>query len=642
MNRITNKILVLLFFILSPSFAQNVEITNSIVVGGVTSNSARFWVRTSIPSPVNIELSESSSFSNSIFGNEVVTTTEKGNAGIIEAASLKANTIYFYRAVSGTDVIDNIERSFSTFPEPGAKSNFSFAFGSCQQSGPFLPSQAEELSVFDEIVNHDINFFLQLGDWGYPDTTDFAPLNNNFFAANYELVQQSYWNKFNKDYPMDKLLRKVPIDYVYDDHDYMNNNSSALTSSFYIPFKPNPISDNFVALEILNPDGARENSIRGYKENLPGYQLENESRGIYHKFSYGNVDVFALDLRAQKSPALSAFRIDETTNNWIFDPPEGHTIIGRDNSVGEGESQLSWFLRSLKNSTADWKFIMSSMPFNIGQAKALSTGLALQNLVVPIEGAPEGSTAIAASFELADSWSGFPQDTEEILNFIKDNNIENVIVLSGDSHNSAIDDGTNAGLPEIMAGNLDITNSKTVTLFESFGIKIWNKGGHGISTNEFNDAFGKATIFEDDSVKLSLIDEFGTLFAEHTIVNENITSVSDNIIYNNIYLSQNYPNPFNPSTTINYSIPSSSVIANGVKQSTEITSITSFPRNDIVNVTLKVYDILGKEVATLVNKKQKSGNYEVEFEGKDLSSGIYFYRLRAGDFIQSKKMILLR
>jgi len=99
----------------------------------------------------------------------------------------------------------------------------------------------------------------------------------------------------------------------------------------------------------------------------------------------------------------------------------------------------------------------------------------------------------------------------------------------------------------------------------------------------------------------------------------------DNQISSNYSISQNYPNPFNPSTTIKYSIP---------KQS---------------NITLKVFDVLGSEVATLVNKKQPQGNYEVEFDastssatGHDLSSGIYFYRLQANDYIETKKMILLR
>lgn len=83
-------------------------------------------------------------------------------------------------------------------------------------------------------------------------------------------------------------------------------------------------------------------------------------------------------------------------------------------------------------------------------------------------------------------------------------------------------------------------------------------------------------------------------------------------------LGQNYPNPFNPKTIIRYSIS----------------------ENNFVN--LKVYDILGNEVSELVNKKQTAGNYQIEFNGESLSSGIYFYRLTSGEFVETKRMILLK
>ncbi len=88
-------------------------------------------------------------------------------------------------------------------------------------------------------------------------------------------------------------------------------------------------------------------------------------------------------------------------------------------------------------------------------------------------------------------------------------------------------------------------------------------------------------------------------------------------------LDQNYPNPFNPSTKIKYSIPSN-------------------PQNEMSNVILKVYDVLGNEILTLVNKQLPAGNYEVDFNGSNLSSGIYFYKLHAGNDISLKKMILMR
>ncbi len=89
-------------------------------------------------------------------------------------------------------------------------------------------------------------------------------------------------------------------------------------------------------------------------------------------------------------------------------------------------------------------------------------------------------------------------------------------------------------------------------------------------------------------------------------------------------LNQNYPNPFNPTTTIKYSIP-------------EIATL-----NATTVVSLKIYDILGQEVATLVNKNQKAGNYEVVFNASNLTSGTYFYRITAGDFSKTMKLILLK
>ncbi|MFA6598842.1 MAG: choice-of-anchor J domain-containing protein, partial [Ignavibacteriaceae bacterium] len=83
-------------------------------------------------------------------------------------------------------------------------------------------------------------------------------------------------------------------------------------------------------------------------------------------------------------------------------------------------------------------------------------------------------------------------------------------------------------------------------------------------------------------------------------------------------LTQNYPNPFNPTTKISYSIPSNS------------------------NVTIKIFDALGRIVATLVNEEKTAGKYTVEFNGSNLSSGVYFYRLKAENFVDTKKLMLLK
>jgi hypothetical protein len=84
------------------------------------------------------------------------------------------------------------------------------------------------------------------------------------------------------------------------------------------------------------------------------------------------------------------------------------------------------------------------------------------------------------------------------------------------------------------------------------------------------------------------------------------------------YLSQNFPNPFNPTTTIKFEIPERSFVA------------------------LKVYDVLGNEIATLINEEKPAGSYEITFDGSDLTSGIYFYKIQAGSFVEIKKMVLLK
>ncbi|RKY91699.1 MAG: hypothetical protein DRQ13_11140, partial [Ignavibacteriae bacterium] len=87
------------------------------------------------------------------------------------------------------------------------------------------------------------------------------------------------------------------------------------------------------------------------------------------------------------------------------------------------------------------------------------------------------------------------------------------------------------------------------------------------------------------------------------------------------------PNPFNPSTKIKFSIPQSPLLGGDGKGGL---------------VSLKVYDVLGNEIATLVNEEKPVGIYEVEFDASMYSSGVYFYQLRAGSFIDVKKMILLK
>ena len=97
-----------------------------------------------------------------------------------------------------------------------------------------------------------------------------------------------------------------------------------------------------------------------------------------------------------------------------------------------------------------------------------------------------------------------------------------------------------------------------------------------------------------------------------------LTSINDPQLPKEYNLSQNYPNPFNPTTVISYSLPKNRF------------------------VTLTIYDALGRKVETLVNEQQGVGNHSINFDASRLPSGAYFYRLQAGTYTQTKKLLLLK
>ncbi|MBK7378755.1 MAG: phytase [Ignavibacteriales bacterium] len=177
---------------------------------------------------------------------------------------------------------------------------------------------------------------------------------------------------------------------------------------------------------------------------------------------------------------------------------------------------------------------------------------------------------------------------------------------------------------------------QTVTELNNSGFEVQRKSGNenefkalGFVQGKGNSMMLNEYYFEDlnlnpgvYSYRLKQIDFDGTFEYSNTIEVE-ITSPTD------FSLEQNYPNPFNPTTKIKYTIPSVAL-----RQA----------QGDIM-VSLKVFDVLGIVAATLVNETQPAGSYELEFDvglSSSLSSGVYYYQLKAGEFIQTRKMILLK
>lgn len=174
-------------------------------------------------------------------------------------------------------------------------------------------------------------------------------------------------------------------------------------------------------------------------------------------------------------------------------------------------------------------------------------------------------------------------------------------------------------------------NNLVTVLKETYANKMWgnlyiNRCTYDINGNttycEYNE--WKNNSWQAASGNLMLSYDNGAVtdyYDGHTITSTytSITGVNESpTVVLNYTLNLNYPNPFNPSTVISYTLPK-----------------TSF-------VTLKVYDITGREISTLISKAQNAGRYAVEFNGNNIASGVYFYRLSADDFTQVRKMILMK
>ncbi|MFZ1292132.1 MAG: M14-type cytosolic carboxypeptidase [Melioribacteraceae bacterium] len=164
---------------------------------------------------------------------------------------------------------------------------------------------------------------------------------------------------------------------------------------------------------------------------------------------------------------------------------------------------------------------------------------------------------------------------------------------------------------EITSG----TNNYEITKTQKLNGGQWNY----LTSVELNNGENISVKIKSNSTGFVVADAFRLIYTGP------LTSIEENKIPNKFVLYQNYPNPFNPSTIIRYVIPSAASSYNASN-----------------NVRLTIFDILGKEVAKLVNEFQSAGEYEVKFDGSNLASGTYFYNLQVGDFSKTLRMLLVK
>jgi len=388
----------------------------------------------------------------------------------------------------------------------------------------------------------------------------------------------------------DIIEKKNPGDYIQywvEAEDVNGNRSRSEIWKYYI-FNPNP-----EAWALLVFNGFQEPN--GYPQDYYFIALEWL---FYDVWSYGplttelvNKYKSIIEITTNGPTAINS----DVIRNWLFTAGDNNYMLCGDEWLG---AQTGW--RDTTYSPRDFQYDILGIAADYNDINYANPGdQNLPSVVIPVEGSLLGD-ALLMKYNQVSSDSGW--DAPMLY--------DPAYEIGGDNWLDGVD-----FLEDV---EIDMT-------------------GIGIDSNSYNIA-GHRTLASGNKIAflaydpLSLYSQFedGSQYFWYGILpeaphNQAVMwfgymppSVDDNNSPHSYWISQNYPNPFNPSTIIKYQVPERSF------------------------VTLKVFDILGNEITTLVNEEKDIGQFQVEFGNKNLSSGVYFYTFRAGNYINVKKMILLR
>jgi alkaline phosphatase D len=338
------------------------------LVGGVTDISAVVVVRTTKPATVVVHYGIGLLDSAT---PPVTTLSGDDDAGQVTLDGLLPETTYSY-SVEINGVLEANVFSFRTFPPATEQRSFTFLAYADQDTPAPAPAWAAGAA-------ENPAFVVQLGDFTHSSgSTKHKRKINDFWHINRISTTSS---PAGRDFSA-AIAGSFPLVHIWDDHDYGLNNGDR-------KFK------------------YRSFAMQAFADDFPTYPLSS-SRGFWQSFRYAQAEVFLLDLRSERDP-------------------DGMKEDGTKSMLGA--TQKAWLLNGLLNSTATWKFIVSSSVWN-----------------------PHSKPV--------DSWALYKREQDEIVDFIRTNAITGVIFMSGDIHSSgAIDNGTNSYFPEISVPhtNLDET-----------------------------------------------------------------------------------------------------------------------------------------------------------------------------------------
>lgn len=508
----TIKIILFLFVSINTLIGQT--ITHGPMIGGITYEKARVYIRTSINTPISLDYDTDSLFTNptTIFDS---TRNNLDNSHIFNISSLMPFTDYYFQfSING--VVQATKGHFKTFPIEGKEEHLVFVTGSCQET--------PNMKVFDVMPTYKPNLFIHTGDFTYP-SYQIPRYHGLDYPETWESVQLS-WRLRNEEPICKEMLKTIPIDYMPDDDDTWGNSRFFKGGESKIK-KENGKLINYFDL-YPRTQNMRTNCLTAYKNFFPGYKMENDTNGYYHSFKVGNCEFFVIDVRSVNTGGWNNLKYNEATNWWSFNGNNNKNSL-------LGEIQLDWLLNGLKNSEATWKFIVSGVPFNKNIQKLVEAPLLLQGLEFDIAG--QQGTGFRMSYSFSDYFGAYAYERNMILDYIKNNDLRNIVVISGDTHGCAIDDGRNSGLPEMNASGLSVSSTELYYQFDNILSALnldlekwlWNKGGLGINNSNTKNAFGKIEVFGNDSVSLCIIDEDNVTITCYTIQSNAMPTAIENV-----------------------------------------------------------------------------------------------------------------
>jgi len=418
-----------------------------------------------------------------------------------------------------------------------------------------------------------------------------------------------------------------------DSYQYVG--SGLLTLQFYNGFS-NSATDSLLALGQV-------------QDNIPGYMYTGDliwSRSAWDEVGWTAID--QKDDRFMYAASRNGGALYKSTNRGVsfFSSSSGFSGLSCWNApfvLSRSNTNVLYFGRSriFKTTNAGGSWSATNAGNVLDGNPALSMAIASTNPDTVFVGTAPRVTRphIFRTTNGGTSWTDitgtlpnrYPMDME-----VDPNNSQVVYVAFGGFDTTHVFKSTDAGetwiditgtLPDVPATAVavDPLNSDHVYVGTDIGVFVSTNGG--MNWMSFNDGLLEAVLVSDLKVSpsnraLRAATHSNGVF-ERKLVFTTPTSIAqlEAGVPEQFELSQNYPNPFNPSTKIRFLIPNV-----GTR----------------LAVSLQVYDVTGREVATLVNEQLKPGSYETTFDGRDLASGIYFYRIQTEGFVQTKKLILIR